>query len=92
MELDEDGNPIEEEEAPADAEAEKKPKWNPAEFEWTISNRCSKNLPQLFKDYKGVTVDHKVTKSCDIDADDCEAISKALDDFCCRVLDECNAR
>lgn len=44
--FDEDGNEVEE--APADdgeAEENKKPKWNPAEFKWTVTNRRSKNLP-----------------------------------------------
>jgi hypothetical protein len=44
--LDEDGNEVEE--APADdgeGEENKKPKWNPAEFKWTVTNRRSKNLP-----------------------------------------------
>ena len=47
-----------EEEAEAVPEPEgdepKAPSWNPAEFKWTISNRRSKNLPQLFRDYKGI--------------------------------------
>ena len=42
------------EEPPADEEGEeaKKP-FNPAEFKWTITNGQPKNLPQLFREFKG---------------------------------------
>jgi hypothetical protein len=54
-ELDEDGNPIEPEEQPeADPEEDSKPKFNPAEFKWSITNRKGRNLPQLFRVYKGI--------------------------------------
>lgn len=86
VELDEEGNPIEEEEAPAEEAAEeKKPKWNPAEFEWTISNRRSKNLPQLYKDFKGQNVQNQVRKASEFAENDSVAIAAALDNFCCVV-------
>lgn len=44
--LDENGDPIEEEEEAAEEEAEpKKPAWNPAIYKWTVTNRRAKNLP-----------------------------------------------
>ena len=42
--LDEDGNEIEEPPA-EEAEEPKAPKWNPADFKWTVTNRRAKNLP-----------------------------------------------
>lgn len=40
--------------AEAAADGEEKPvKFNPAEFKWTVTNRRAKNMPQLFKDFKG---------------------------------------
>lgn len=47
VQLDEDGNPIEEEEAPADDEdaEQKKVKFDPSVYKWTVTNRKAKNLP-----------------------------------------------
>lgn len=70
--LDDEGNPIEEEEEPAEEGAEgeeQKKKWNPAEYKWTISNRRAKNLPQLFKDFKGINVHHENKESKDFAAE-----------------------
>ena len=38
---------------PEDGEEAKVPSWNHKDFKWTITNGHSKNLPQLFRDYKG---------------------------------------
>lgn len=55
--FDEEGNEIEPpaQEAPAEEEEEgaKQPKFNPADYKWTITNKVSKNMPQVFKDFKG---------------------------------------
>ena len=52
---DDDGVLIPEEEVPAEEEGEKKaPKFKPEEYGWTITDRCPKNLPQLFNQCKGV--------------------------------------
>lgn len=46
--LDDDGNEVD---APAaepevvDGDEPPKPKFNPAEFTWTVTNRCARNLP-----------------------------------------------
>lgn len=87
--LDEEGNPIEEEEAPAEEEEEqKKPKWNPAEFTWTITNRRAKNLPQLFRDYKGINCLCEVKEAKQFSQECEEAVTKGLDEFCQRVLED----
>jgi len=54
--LDDDGNLVDAPvDAPADDDGAEKeaPKFNPADFEWTITNKVSKNMPQLFRDFKG---------------------------------------
>jgi hypothetical protein len=50
----------EEEEKPADeppAEEIAKPKFRPQDYKWTKSNGMPKNLPQLFRDFKGNPID-----------------------------------
>lgn len=90
VELDEDGNPIEEE-APPEEEEAKKPKWNPAEFTWSVTNRHAKNLPQLFKNSK-VNVLDEVKPSTVFSANKDEAVTKSLDEFCQRVLEDHTSR
>jgi len=90
-ELDEDGNPIEEE-APPEEEEPAKPKWNPAEFKWTVTNRRAKNMPQLFRDYKGINC-HCEEKLSTVFSDFKEdSVTKSLDEFCQRVLEDHTAR
>lgn len=95
QQFDEEGNPIEppaQEEAPAEEEAEKAPKFNPADFKWTITNKVSKNMPQVFKDFKGANclIEEKSSASfADVAA---EAVTMALDAFCGRVLADHNGK
>merc|ERR1712127_294935 len=59
-----------EEEAPADDEEEKKkPKWNPAEYKWTKTDRRAKNLPQLFRDYKGINCLCEIKPAAEVSKD-----------------------
>jgi hypothetical protein len=91
VQLDEDGNPIEEELA-EETEEPAKPKWNPAEFKWTVTNRRAKNMPQLFRDYKGINClceEKPSTSFADMKED---AVTKSLDEFCQRVLEDHTAR
>lgn len=85
--FDEDGNEVED--APPEEEEPPKPKWNPAEFKWTVTNRRAKNLPQLFKDYKGINClcDEKTAESFGPDP-----VTKSLDQFCQRVLEDHTTR
>jgi len=94
--LDEEGNPIEPpaEQPPAEEEGEEaaKPKFNPADFKWTITNKVSKNMPQVFRDFKGANcvVEEKSSASfADVAA---EAISSSLDQFCQRVIADHNSK
>lgn len=85
---DAEGNPIDPpaEAPPADdGDEPKAPVFNPADFKWTITNGCARNLPQLFKDFKGQNccLEEKASGSFDDVAQ--EAVSKSLDEFCARV-------
>lgn len=85
---DEDGNEIEEAPAEEAEEEAKKPKWNPADYKWTVTNRKAKNLPQLFRDYKGVNCIFEEPTSESFSPSQTEAVTKALDSFCKRVLED----
>jgi len=83
----------EEEEPPAEdgEEGEKKaPKFKKEDFQWTVSNRKAKNLPQLFQGSKGINTLHEVRQSDGFGANSTDQISKSLDDFCCRLQDSDN--
>lgn len=87
--LNEEGEEMEEEaEAAEEGEEPKKPAWNPADYKWTVSNRRAKNLPQLFRDFKGINVHHETKKSEEFGKESNEAVTKALDDFCQRVIED----
>lgn len=89
--LDENGNPIVEENAEGQEEGEKKVEWKPEDYQWTICNRKPRNLPQLFIaskgfDHKGASkAAHEVKPSDTYSSSQYEAITKSLDEFCLRV-------
>lgn len=79
--------------APAEEEGDAaKPKWDPSEYKWTITNRRAKNLPQVFRDYKGINFHDEVKPAEEFGQSSSDQISKCLDDFCGRVLEESSAR
>ena len=88
--IDEDGNevdaPVTEPEINEDGEV-KAPKFNPAEFKWTANNKRARNLPQVFKDFKGMTCICEEKPSESFGEAATEAITKSLDDFCNRVIE-----
>jgi hypothetical protein len=75
------------EEPPAeDGGQEKKQVFRPEEWKWTVSNRKSKNLPQLFLSTKGTDrTMHEVKTAEQYSSSQYEAISRSLDEFCQRV-------
>jgi len=81
-----------EEEPPADDGEVAKPTWNPKDHRWTLTNGRSKNLPQLFRDYKGLkcNFDAKNWKTYQASSHG-EAIVKALDEFCQKITDDNNS-
>ena len=89
-ETDADGNPIEPpaEQPPAEGDEAAKPKFNPADYKWTITDRCARNLPQIFQDFKGEKGKHNVRKACAIDEDESVAKVNGLLEFVERVIYE----
>jgi len=59
----EEGGEEAEPEAAAPEEETGKPKWDPSEFKWTITERRPKNLPQVFKDFKGINCNCELKKA-----------------------------
>jgi hypothetical protein len=89
----EEGEEEAEEAPPVEEEGEAaKPKWDPSEFKWTITNRRAKNLPQVFRDYKGINCHDEVKPASEFGNSSSDQISKCLDDFCGRVIEESSAR
>lgn len=79
----EDGE-AEEEPAPeenAEEGGDDKKKWNPEDFTWTISNRKSKNLAQLFCGSKGTKAVHDVKKSTEYGPNRLFQIAESIDKF-----------
>jgi len=86
--LDAEGNPVV---AEGEGNEEKKVEWKPEDYQWTLTNKKSKNLPQLFIaskgfDHKGSSkAAHEVKPSDQYSSSQYEAITKSLDEFCLRV-------
>ena len=83
----------EEEEEPA-AEGDdgpKAPTFNKEDFQWTISNRKSKNLPQLFIGCKGINTQHEYKNCYQFGQNTPDQITKSIDEFCGRLQDSDNA-
>lgn len=67
----------------------KVPPFQPEKFEWTITNKLSKNMPMLFTLSKGATnVLHEVKASESFAPAQYEGISKSLDEFCQKIKDQ----
>lgn len=88
----EDGEEAQED-APADGEEAKIPKWNPKNYRWSVTDGRSKNLPILFRNTKGGVVgktssfEEKNWKVYGANSHG-DAAVKALDEFCQKVNDE----
>jgi dihydroneopterin aldolase len=79
-ELDADGNPI------------VKAKWRAGDYDWSITDKKPRNLPQVFLASKGVArCRHEVKASDAYSSSSYEAISKALDEFCMLTRKEANS-
>jgi len=72
-------------EAEPEAEEGAKPVFKPEEFEWTVTNRKSKNLAQLFVGCKGASAVHEVKQATDFGSNRLYQIAQCLDDFCARL-------
>lgn len=95
--LDEEGNEVDVPPEQPAAEAEegeeaKAPKFDPSKFEWSVTNKVCRNMPQVFRDFKGANccVEEKSAASFADVAQ--EAVTLALDAFCGRVLTDHNSK
>lgn len=67
-------------------EGDGKPKWNPEEYTWTVTNRNSKNLPQLFVGSRGANGIHEVRPASDFGGNNrAFQVAECLDQFCVKV-------
>lgn len=76
----------------APEEEKKAPSWNPKDFKWTKTDRCARNLPQLFHDCYGkkVSFEEKNWKVYQANSHG-DAAVKALDEFCNTITDDANS-
>ena len=82
--------PAEGDEAPADGGEEggeaKAPAFEPKDYQWTVTNKQARNLPQLFLSCKPKqTTKHEVKKAASYSSSESAAISGALDELCQQV-------
>lgn len=66
-------------------EGDGKPQWNPEEYTWTVTNRKSKNLPQLFVGSRGANGIHDVRPAADFGTSRAPQIAECLDQFCVKL-------
>lgn len=68
----------------------KAPAFNPADYQWTVTNKRPQNLPQLFIRCKGpANTKHEVKTAEQYSSQsEFEAISKSLDELCGRAQSE----
>lgn len=76
--------PAEPEDAPPVEEGgeEKAKAWSPKDYEWTVTNRKSKNLAQLYRDYSGVCYEAVCNDATKFGEGSSDQISASLDEFC----------
>lgn len=83
----EEGEAPAEEAPPAEEGEDKKPSWDPKKFTWTVSNRKSKGLACLYRDYCGKAYESSCRKAAEFGEGSSDQISAALDDFCKSVVE-----
>ena len=76
--------PPEEEEG----EGDKKEDFKVEDYQWTITNRKPRNLAQVYLELKGQNSVHEIKNAEDYSSSQYEAISKSLDEFITRVVDQ----
>ena len=69
------------EEPPAEDADDGKPKWDPKNFKWTVTNRNSKNLAQIFVKCKGPKGVHEVKQSNEFGVSRGNQIGGSIDQF-----------
>lgn len=76
-----------EQQPPAEEEEKKAPAFKVEDWKWTVTDRKSKNLPQLFMTSKGIAARHDLRTAEQYSSSQYEAISKSLDEFCAKVIE-----
>ena len=71
-----------------EGEGEKKEDFKVEEYQWTITNKKPKNLAQVYIQLKGANAVHEVKNADEYSSSQYEAISKSLDEFVTRVIDQ----
>jgi len=77
----------EQQEPAAEDEEEKKPEFRVRDYQWTVTDKQPRNLPQLFLKTKGINAEHDFKTAEQYSVTQHEAVSKCLDDFLGRVCD-----
>jgi hypothetical protein len=79
--------------AEGDGEEGAKPKFNPKDFQWTVTNGFPKNLLTIFSHVKNINAlpDLREASSYSEKSTN-EAVTNGLDDFCGRVVEETSSR
>jgi hypothetical protein len=88
-----DENDDEPEEQPAEEEEDgpKKEKFEKEKFSWTISDRQSKNLPQLYQGQKGINALTDVKQAESFGSNRTEQVACAMNEFCHRLYEDDNS-
>ena len=71
-----------------EGEGEKKDDFKVEEYQWTITNKRPKNLAQVYLQLKGANSVHEIRNAEEYSSSQYEAISKSLDEFITRVVDQ----
>ena len=71
-----------------EGEGEKKDNFKVEEYQWTITNKRPKNLAQVYLQLKGSNSVHEIRNAEEYSSSQYEAISKSLDEFITRVVDQ----
>ena len=71
-----------------EGEGEKKEDFKVEEYQWTITNKKPKNLAQVYIQLKGANAVHEIKNAEEYSTSQYESISKSLDEFVTRVVDQ----
>lgn len=71
-----------------EGEGDKKDDFKVEEYQWTITNKKPKNLAQVYLQLKGANSVHELRNAEEYSSSQYEAVSKSLDEFITRVLDQ----
>lgn len=79
-------------EALEEEDPDKKAKFNPKEYQWTVTNGQPKNLITIFHALNPINAHIDLREATSYSTRAQEAITSSLDDFCGRVVEETSSR